>query len=162
RWWGDHIISNLFKNIGDLFVKWLGDFMNNTVASGAAGLGGGLQVFVLNPNIRLKGMDTSSPDKKSTQVIKIEEIVFTISIHLLLLIFLLCIWSFWTDTAWKGEGHHMGAVGRLICTTALLLAWPTIFTFDIQITNEMTKAIYWQGSHDVQQLDQALSTAIKI
>jgi len=43
----------------------------------------------------------------------------------------------------------MGAVGRLIFTAGLLLAWPTIYAFEIQITNEMIKAIYFNSADQV-------------
>ncbi|MFT2612571.1 hypothetical protein, partial [Escherichia coli] len=55
----------------------------------------------------------------------------------------------------------MGPVGRLIFTAGLLLAWPTIYAFEIQISNEMIKAIYFNSADQVLMLDYALAQAVK-
>src|SRR6185369_256926 len=87
--------------------------------------------------------------------------MYGIAVDLLLLLFILCIWKFWADAAWRGGGNLMGAVGRLIFTAGLLLAWPTIYAFEIQISNEMIKAIYFNSAQQVVWLDSAMATAVK-
>ena len=76
-------------------------------------------------------------------------------------LFVLCIWKFWTEAAWRGNANLMGAVGRLIATTGLIIAWPTIYAFEIQITNEMIRTLYFNSADQVAMLDAAMAVAVK-
>jgi hypothetical protein len=161
--WGDDIISNLFANIGQLIGKWLSEFINGWVADTVQFLTGFLRVFVLNPNIAVNGLGNGNgpADDISPYIRQGADIMYGIAVDLLLLLFVLCIWRYWAEAAWRGGGNLMGAVGRLIFTAGLLLAWPTIYAFEIQITNEMIKAIYFNSADQVAMLDAAMAAAVK-
>ena len=87
--------------------------------------------------------------------------MYGIAVDLLLLLFILTIWKYWAEAAWRGGAGLMGAVGRLIFTSGLMIAWPTLYAFEIQITNEMIKAIYFNSADQLQQLDVALAEVVK-
>jgi len=165
--WGDDIISNFFANIGQLIGKWLSEFINGWVADAVQFLTGFLRIFVLNPNIAVNGLSTTpgqqgaAIDDISPYVRQGADIMYGIAIDLLLLLFILCIWKYWAEASWRGGGNMMGAVGRLIFTSGLLLAWPTIYAFEIQITNEMIKALYFNSADQVAMLDAAMAAAVK-
>jgi len=165
--WGDDIISNFFANIGQLIGKWLSEFINGWVADAVQFLTGFLRIFVLNPNIAVNGLSTTpggpgaAVDDISPYVRQGADIMYGIAVDLLLLLFILCIWKYWADAAIRGNGNMMGAVGRLIFTAGLLLAWPTIYAFEIQITNEMIKALYFNSADQVAMLDAAMAAAVK-
>ena len=137
-----------------------------------------LEIFVLNPNIAVNGLandpkfsisNTPSAQEGQTyinaiapEVRKLADIMYGIAVDLLLLLFVLCIWKYWADASWgRGGSNLMGAVGRLITTSALMLAWPTIYAFWIQISNEMIKAIYFNSAQEMVSFDQAMATVIK-
>ncbi len=163
---GNDIVGNLFTNIGQLFGKWLSELIDGWVAQAAQFLTAFLRTFVLNPNIAVNGL-ASTPggpvvnDGISPYIREGANIMYGIAIDLLLLLFILCIWRYWVDAAWRGNNNLMGAVGRLIFTAGLLLAWPTLYAFEIQITNEMIKAIYFDSTSQVLMLDSAIASAIK-
>ena len=165
--WGDDIISNFFANIGQLIGKWLSELINGWVADAVQMLTGFLRIFVLNPNIAVNGLsstpggDGQAVDDISPYVRQGADIMYGIAVDLLLLLFILCIWKYWAEAAWRGGGNLMGAVGRLIFTAGLLLAWPTIYAFEIQITNEMIKTIYFNSADQVAMLDAAMAAAVK-
>jgi len=163
--WGDDIISNLFANIGQLIGKWLTEFINGWVSDTVQFLTGFLRVFVLNPNIAVNGMSNvpggGSSDDISPFIRQGADVMYGIAVDLLLLLFILCIWKYWAEASWRGGGNLVGAVGRLIFTSGLMLAWPTIYAFEIQITNEMIKAVYFNSADQVSALDAAMAAAVK-
>ncbi|MBP7579112.1 MAG: hypothetical protein KA794_20515, partial [Candidatus Obscuribacter sp.] len=161
--WGDDIISNFFANIGQLIGKWLSEFINGWIADAVQFLTGFLRIFVLNPNIATNGLAASGgpADDISPYIRQGADIMYGIAVDLLLLLFIMCIWKYWADAAWRGGGNLMGAVGRLIFTAGLMLAWPTIYAFEIQITNEMIKAVYFNSADQVAMLDAAMAAAVK-
>jgi len=161
--WGDDIISNFFANIGQLIGKWLSEFINGWIADAVQFLTGFLRIFVLNPNIATNGLAASGgpADDISPYIRQGADIMYGIAVDLLLLLFILCIWKYWAEAAWRGGGNLMGAVGRLIFTAGLMLAWPTIYAFEIQITNEMIKAVYFNSADQVAMLDAAMAAAVK-
>lgn len=163
---GNDIVGNLFSNIGQLFGKWLTELIDGWVAQAAQFLTAFLRTFVLNPNIAVNGIATipggpTTNDGISQYIREGANVMYGIAIDLLLLLFILCIWRYWVDAAWRGNNNLMGAVGRLIFTSGLLLAWPTLYAFEIQITNEMIKAIYFDSTSQVLMLDSAIAAAIK-
>lgn len=163
--WGDDIISQLFANIGQLIGKWLTEFINGWVSDAVQFLTGFLRVFVLNPNVAVNGMSNvpggGSADDISPFIRQGADVMYGIAVDLLLLLFILCIWKYWAEAAWRGGGNLVGAVGRLIFTAGLMLAWPTIYAFEIQITNEMIKAVYFNSADQVSALDAAMAAAVK-
>lgn len=163
--WGDDIISQLFSNIGQLIGKWLTEFINGWVSDAVQFLTGFLRVFVLNPNVAVNGMSNvpggGSSDDISPFIRQGADVMYGIAVDLLLLLFILCIWKYWAEASWRGGGNLVGAVGRLIFTAGLMLAWPTIYAFEIQITNEMIKAVYFNSADQVSALDAAMAAAVK-
>ncbi len=141
QWWKDDLVGNLFQNIGQLFGKWMTEFQN-WLKDCIRLLSKALLTFVLNPNIAVNGLNGSPDDGISRLVRQGADVMYGIAIDLLLLLFICCIWKFWADAAWGGAGNLMGPVGRLIFTAGLMLAWPTIYAFEIQISNEMIIAIF--------------------
>lgn len=165
RFWGDDIIGNLFQNIGQLIGKWISEWINGWVADTVRFLTAFLRTFVLNPNIAVNGVQNGpgagQPDDISPYIRAAADVMYGIAVDLLLLLFILAIWKYWADAAWRGGAGLMGSVGRLIFTAALLLAWPTIYAFIIQITNEMIQAIYFNSADDIMRLDAAMASAVK-
>lgn len=161
KFWEEDIVSNLFHNIGQLIGKWITEFINGWVAETVQFLTGFLRVFVLNPNIAINGIGSSPSDDISPWVRQGADVMYGIAVDLLLLLFILCIWKYWAEAAWRGGGNLMGAVGRLIFTAGLMLAWPTIYAFEIQITNEMIREIFFNSADQVDNLDAAMAAAVK-
>ncbi|MBX9771296.1 MAG: hypothetical protein K2X29_07985, partial [Candidatus Obscuribacterales bacterium] len=161
QWFKDDLVGNLFQNIGQLIGKWLSELIDGWIADTAQFLAKFLRVFVLNPNIAVNGLNGQQNDGISPYIRQGADIMYGIAVDLLLLLFILCIWKFWADASWGGAGNLMGPVGRLIFTAGLLLAWPTIYAFEIQISNEMIKAIYFNSADQVLMLDYALAQAVK-
>lgn len=178
QFWNDTIIGKFFNN----FLPWIGknvsEFIYGWIPSAVSYLSRALEIFVLNPNIAVNGLAndprftiSNTPAAREGQsyinaiapeVRKLADIMYGIAVDLLLLLFVLCIWKFWADASWgRGGSNIMGAVGRLITTSALLLAWPTIYAFWIQISNEMIKAIYFNSAGEMVAFDQAMATVIK-
>lgn len=69
-------------------------------------------------------------------------VIRAIAVSLLLLLFILTIWKYWKNAAWQNGQSLMGAVGRLIATTALIVFWPVISYHLIQISNEMIDYVF--------------------
>lgn len=161
RFWSDDIVSNLFANIGQLIGKWLTEFIYGWMSDTVQFLTAFLRIFVLNPNIAVNGLNGQGQDDISPYIRQAADVMYGIAVDLLLLLFILCIWKFWAEAAWRGGGNLMGAVGRLIFTAGLLLAWPTIYAFEIQISNEMIKAIYFNSADQVAMLDAAMAEVVK-
>lgn len=167
QWFSDDWVSNLFSNIGQLIGKWLTEFIEGWVADTVQFLTAFLRIFVLNPNIAVNGLNQglgqpgNGSDDISPYIRQAADVMYGIAVDLLLLLFILCIWKYWAEAAWRGGGNIMGSIGRLIFTAGLLLAWPTIYAFEIQITNEMIKAIYFNSADQVAMLDVAMAAAVK-
>ncbi|MBY0549891.1 MAG: hypothetical protein K2W95_21640 [Candidatus Obscuribacterales bacterium] len=161
KWFADDLVGNLFANIGQLMGKWLSELINGWIADTVQYLAQFLRIFVLNPNVAVNGLNGSQNDGISPYIRQGADVMYGIAVDLLLLLFILCIWKFWAEASWKGAGSLMSPVGRLIFTAGLLLAWPTIYAFEIQITNEMIKAIYFDSHDQLAMLHVALATAVK-
>jgi len=163
QFWSNDIVGNLFNNMGQLIGKWATEWIHGWVVPIVQYLTSCLRVFVLNPNIAINGMQGSSAqnDDISGYVRQAADVMYGIAVDLLLLLFILCIWKFWVEQAWRGGAHAMSAIGRLIFTSGILLAWPTIYAFWIEISNEMIHAIYFNSADQVQMLDVAMSKAIE-
>lgn len=167
--WGDDMVSNFFANIGQVIGRWVTEFINGWISDAVQFLTAFLRTFVLNPNIAVNGLNTNpngangsnKNDDISPYIRQGADTMYGIAVDLLLLLFILCIWKYWADAAWRGGAGLMGSVGRLIFTAGLLLAWPTIYAFEIQITNEMIKAIYFNSADQVMMLDAAMAAAVK-
>ena len=161
QWFKDDMVGNLFSNIGQLAGKWLTELIDGWIADTVHFLAKVLRIFVLNPNIAVNGLDGNGDDSISKYIRQGADVMYGIAVDLLLLLFILCIWKFWAEASWKGAGNLMGPVGRLIFTAGILLAWPTMYAFEIQISNEMIKAIWFNTPDQVLMLEHTLAQAIK-
>lgn len=161
QWFNDDIIGNLFEQIGQLIGKWLSELIDGWIADTVQFLAAFLRVFVLNPNVAVNGLNGSPDDGISSYIRQGADVMYGIACDLLLLLFILSIWKYWVEASNRGAGNLMGSVGRLIATAGLMLAFPTLYAFEIQITNEMIKAIYFNSSDQVLMLDSALASAVR-
>jgi hypothetical protein len=165
RFFGNTMIDNFFQNIGYLIGRWITEIVDGWIADTVQFLSAYLRVFVLNPNIAVNGFQNTPgqgvADDLSPQIREIAATMYGIAIDLLLLLFILCIWKFWAEDAWRGGVHVFGAIGRLIFTLGLMIAWPTIYAFEIQISNEMIQAIYPTNADDLRKLEMVLTDAVR-
>jgi hypothetical protein len=161
QWFNDDWIGNLFSQIGQLIGKWISEIIDGWIADSVQFLGAFLRVFVLNPNVAVNGLNGTQSDGISPFIRQAADVMYGIACDLLLLLFILAIWKYWAEAAWRGAGNLMGAVGRLIFTAGLLLAFPTLYAFEIQITNEMIQAIYFNNTQQITMLDSALASAVR-
>jgi len=159
QWYTDDIFDNLFAGIGQLFGKWLYEFITGWMCDVVRFLTGALATFVLNPNI--PNNVAQGKDDISMAVHKMADIMFSIALDLLLLLFILCIWKYWAEANWRGMLNPMGSVMRLISTAGILLAWPTIYSFVTELANQMIKAIWFNTADSMAEFDQAIVTIIK-
>jgi hypothetical protein len=161
QWFNDDLVGNLFGQIGQLIGKWISELIDGWIADAVQFLGSFLRVFVLNPNVAVNGLNGTQNDGISPYIRQGADVMYGIAVDLLLLLFILAIWKYWAEAAWRGGGNLMGPVGRLIFTAGLLLAFPTLYAFEIQITNEMIKAIYFNSTDQIGMLDSALASAVR-
>jgi hypothetical protein len=162
KFWDDDINGNLFGNIGQLLGRWSVEWTDGWVADTVGFLTGVLQAFVLNPNIAAQGSnDDASGDDISPAIRQGATIMQAIALDLLLILFLLAIWRYWTEAAWRNGEGVMGAIGRLIFTCGISLAWPTICYFEIRVSNEMIQAVCFNLTGSAPSLDQAMSDSVR-
>lgn len=159
QWYTDDIFDNLFAGIGQLFGKWFYEFITGWMCDVVRFLTGALATFVLNPNIA--NNVAQGKDDISLAVHKMADIMMSIAIDLLLLLFILCIWKYWAEANWRGMLNPMGSVMRLISTAGVLLAWPTVYSFITELANQMIKAIWFNTADSMAEFDQAIVTIIK-
>jgi len=151
-------------------VKWLiqapGEAVKTMLPGAVAFLVDFLRDFVLNPNIAIDGVGQT--DNGLGQLVaaiapsikQISQIMYAISIDLILLLFILAIWRYWIEGAWRGGGNHFAPIARLIWTAGLILAWPTIYAFEVELTNEMIHVIFFKSAAELAQLGNAISTVL--
>jgi hypothetical protein len=168
RFWNSEIVGNLFPNIGQLLGKWLSEWLNGWAADTVGLLTSMLRTFFLNPNIALQGLnpqDTSSPSQEKDDISPLihqaASVMYAIALDLLLVLFVLAIWRYWTEAAWRGGMGVMGAVGRLIFTFGLTMVWPTICAIEIEISNQMISAVFLGAADQVQLLDATMVSSVK-
>lgn len=111
-----------------------------------------LDAIAYNPNISAR-----APVSLADQVIpwfgKMRMIAFEVS----LLLFLGCIWKYWTDSAYRGNSSIMGSVGRLIAAIGLIIMWPNLSYFIVELANEMISVINFdQQRADIASIIQQL------
>lgn len=157
----DDIVGNLFNNIGQLLGKWLTEFTGGWVADAAQFLARALTIFVLNPNVAIDGLGDPSSEGFAQQIRAAADVMYGVAVDLMLLLFILAIWKYWADASWGGAGNLLAPVGRLIFTAGLLLAWATIYAFEIQISNEMIRTISFNNPQEIMMLDYSIAQMVK-
>ncbi len=149
-------LPTFLANPGFYFSKWIKQFLREVIRPFARRLTSLLLVFVLNPNIAADGLRHAKTD---VQLLfnQTADVLFYISIDLSLIFFVIAIWRHWSDSAWRGRsGSWMSAVGRLIFTIALLILWKTLYTLELDITNEMIKAVWFNDPAQKELLVAAI------
>jgi len=128
RFWDSEIVGNLFPNVGQLLGKWLTEWLDGWAADTVGLLSAMLRTFFLNPNIAAHAQDSATIsqdyDDISLMIRQAATVMYAIALDLLLFLFILAIWRYWTEAAWRGGLSVTGAVARLIFTSGILLAWP--------------------------------------
>ncbi|HEY9734464.1 MAG TPA: hypothetical protein V6C89_21315, partial [Drouetiella sp.] len=154
----DNLPFDLFSFLSDpgkYFSKYIRQFLGNVIRPLARKLSAVLLIFVLNPNIAADGLRNARTDVQKI-FNQTADVMFYIAIDLSLILFVVAIWRHWSDSAWRGRsGSWMSSIGRLIFTIGLLLLWKTIYTLELDLTNEMIKAVWF---NDPAQRDLLVST----
>lgn len=168
NFWNVDIVGNLFANVGQVLGRWLTQWLDGWAADTIGLLTAMMRTFFLNPNIAAHGLSSvtgqqMAPDTDdiSPLIQKAANLMYAIALDLLLILFFLAIWRYWTDAAWRGGLGVMGAVGRLIFTFGITLAWPTICALEIDVSNEMIKTIFFNSSNQIQNLDATMATTVR-
>ncbi len=168
NFWNVDIAGNFFANIGHVIGRWFAELIDGWLAETVRFLTTYLRTFVLNPNI-LSGLDQNESGNSSTTqfddispfVQKGINVIYAIALDLLLILFILSIWRYWTTAAWHSGVSLFSAVGRLIFTTSIILAWRTLYSLEIQLSNEMIQAIYFHSADQIQMLDGQMGNLVK-
>lgn len=168
NFWNVDIVGNLFGNVGQVLGRWLTQWLDGWAADTIGLLTAMMRTFFLNPNIAAHGLSsvtgvqtTPDTDDISPSIQKAANLMYAIALDLLLILFFLAIWRYWTDAAWRGGLGVMGAVGRLIFTFGITLAWPTICALEIDVSNEMIKTIFFNSFDQIQNLDATMATTVR-
>jgi hypothetical protein len=117
-------------------------------------------IWILNQSVYNFNLAAGEPKEIAQYIQPLANIMRAIAFDLLLLMFILSIWKYWTEAAWKG-GNLMGAVGRLIMTGFLLIGWNTLSDYIIQISNDLTSQILF-GPQDVELINTAMTNLVTL
>jgi hypothetical protein len=159
--WFLRLLNAFFTEVGSIIAKWIHDFVIHCEAPAASTLALTIQQRVFNPNVAVSNLSGSGFDTIAPQIRKLNILVYTIAQDLLLLMFILSIWKAWTNA--HNGASIVSPVIRLAFTAAVLLGWPTISAFIIEISNEMIRAIYpASGTPDAVQLAKGLEAVIDL
>lgn len=160
--------NDWFTRLINLLIR-LVKFILAPIAQGAVTF---VITLVHNPNIAspfsrtytMPGYQASVPYDLVSNPVKLEVrkgfiVMQALAINLLLLLFILAIWNYWTQAALRNGQNLMGVVGRLIVTTGLILFWPVISFHFVQISNEMIDFVF--RSIRADQLAEATDRVIE-
>ncbi len=56
----------------------------------------------------------------------------------------------------------MSAIGRLICTIGIVIAWPIVYSFEIELSNEMISAIFANGADQLHLFDMVMANMVNV
>jgi len=139
-------------NLGQLIAKWITEFIQGWMAPLGEFMVYWMIQFAYNPDVSV------GTDGFSTQVRGMARGVRDLANDLLLLFFILSIWRYWSSAA-GGRGTIMGAVGRIIVAAAVMIAWPTIYHYVIQIANSSISLFLPTDSHYAEEVGRAVFNA---
>lgn len=120
-----------------------------------------LIIWVLNQATYNVNIAAGQPKAIADLVKPVTDTMRAMAFDLLLLLFVLSIWKYWTEGATKGGSNLMGAVGRLIATALLIMSWSTISDYIIQISNDMISQILFTGK-DAGLIETAMRKLVNI
>jgi hypothetical protein len=166
NFWNKDIVGNFFANIGQVTGRWLAEWINGWLAETVRFLTTYLRTFVLNPDL-LTGLSQNQSaaagqtDDISPFIQQSTNVIYAIALNILLILFILSVWRYWTEAAWHAGVSVFGAVGRLIFTISIILAWRSLYAMEIKISNEMIQALYFQSADQIQVLDVGMGNLVK-
>jgi hypothetical protein len=114
--------------------------------------------FFLNDDLTKIQNNSQNSNDFALLLNRLNATISGIALDISLLLFILSIWRYWVDAAWKGGGNLMSPVARLIFAIGMLLAWPTIYSFQIQLSNELISALFTDPNGNIQFLDPAIAS----
>jgi hypothetical protein len=157
EFWYKDIFGGFFNGIVQAINQFLHNLHYVYLPSTVIWLCNIIKQFFLNTDLtKIQNTSTNSHDF-AFLLNQFNGTIFSIALDISLLLFILSIWRYWVDAAWKGSGNLMSPVARLIFAVGLLLSWPTIYSFQIQLSNELMNALIVDSNGDIQILDLAVS-----
>ncbi len=141
-------IANFINNLTSIYLPYLVGCLCAIVKS-----------FFLNTDLTAV-QDSAATNDLSNMLSQLANTIYGIALDLSLLLFILSIWRYWTQSAWHGSGSPMSAVGRLIATIALMLSWTTIYKFQISLSNEMLSALFPDSTGQIQFFDLIMASLL--
>jgi len=145
--------QSFFENIGSLIQQWLKQVVMFFVEPIVKGLTALMVQFAYNPDVSV------GTDQFSRNVQQLALWMQFIANDLLLLFFILSIWRYWANAAWKG-GSMMGSVARIIVAASATTAWPTIYHYVIVISNALTEYLISKNILNPTTISDAVAGAI--
>ena len=157
KFWYNDFFGSFFnaviQTIKQLIYKFRYDIVPNTIS----GLCKMVKNFFLNIDLTKRQNQVQDSNSFTFMLNQLNNTMHGIALDISLLLFILSIWRYWVDAAWKGSGNLMSPVGRLIFAIGMLIAWPTIYHFQIQLSNEMINTLFADTTGGIQFFDQAMS-----
>ncbi len=153
QYFWENTLRKWIENIGSLLQQLLDQLVIYVIEPIAQLLTGLLIQFAYNPDVSV------GTDSFSKNVQDLAKWVQFVANDLLLLFFLLSIWRYWANAAWKG-GSMMGAVARIIVAASATTAWPTIYHYVILISNSLTQYLISQNVINATTIASAVARAI--
>ncbi len=149
QFWHKDIITEFLSNVVQ--------FIRNSLIAIIGYLCSIVKSFFLNTDLtEIKDSSQNSNDL-SYLINQLANTISGISIDLLLLLFILSIWRYWTQSSWHGNGSPMTAIARLIFAMSTMIAWPKIYQFQIQLSNEMISVLLPDKTGQIEFIDLLIS-----
>jgi len=162
QFWHDDLLGIFFAGINQTISHWLNHFFSGYLPDIISSLSSVVKSFFLNPNLAQITANANNPGDFSSLLKQLVNIIYGIALDLLFVLFIVSIWQYWTKASWQGNISAMSAVGRLICTIGIILAWPTVYSFEIELSNEMISAIFANGADQLRLFDMAMANMFNI
>ncbi len=142
-----------FTHVGSLIKQYIKQVVNFIIKPIVQQLTNVLVQYAYNPDVSV------GEDGFSKNVQDLAGWVRNLSNDLLLLFFILSIWRYWANAAWKA-GSLMGAIGRIVVAASATTAWPTIYHYVILISNSLTQYLLNQNVLNAETISNAVAGAI--
>ncbi len=132
QFWYNDIFGSFFNSIAQTTNQFFGDIRYKYLPGIIAWLCNAVKQFFLNTDLTKTQDDSKNSNDLSLMLTQFNDTMRGIALDLSLLLFILSIWRYWVDAAWKGSGNLMSPVGRLIFAIGTFLPGPlfTVFKFN--------------------------------
>ncbi len=157
HFWYKDVFGIFFGEIQQSISQFFHDIRYLYLPSAVISLGHAIKQFFLNTDLTKIQNASKNTNDLSFMLKQFNDTMFGIAMDISLLLFILSIWRYWVDSAWKGSSNLMSPVARLIFSIGLLIAWPTIYSFQIQLSNELMSALFIDNNGNIQFLDLAMT-----